>query len=84
MSVPTTKYLSVEEYKKISKSKNLEIEIKNMLHLKPTTMALIMGALGMIKKETDKIARCQTVQAYMKYKKMYFAELLISLGEYCY
>ena len=33
---------------------DLEIEIKKMLHLKTTIVPVIVGALGMIKKDTDK------------------------------
>ena len=52
MSVPTN--ISIKEYNKISKCKNLEIDIRKMRHLKITTIPVIMGALGMIKKGTDK------------------------------
>ena len=49
-----------------------------MWHLKITTVPVIVGALGMIKKGTDKhINRNLVVLADMKYKKkLYFAELL--------
>ena len=48
MAVPTDNNLLVKEYY------NLEIEIEKMWHLKTTTMPVIVGALGMIKKGTDK------------------------------
>ena len=42
----------VEEYNKISKYKNLEIETEKIWHLK-TTVAVIVGALHIIKKGTE-------------------------------
>ena len=45
--------ISVKEYDKINKYKDLKIEIEKMRHLKTTTMSVIMGALGRIKKGTD-------------------------------
>ena len=51
MSVPTDNYISVKEYNKISKYKYLEIEIEKTRHL---IVPLLVGALGMIKKGTDK------------------------------
>ena len=75
--------ISVKEYYKISKYKNLKIEIEKIWHLKTTTMPVIVGALGMIKKgQINTLIRYLTVPAYMKYKKLHFAELLISLGDY--
>ena len=50
-----------------------------MSHLKTSTVPVIMGALGMIRKETKYLG----VLAYVKYKKLFYAELLIFLGEYC-
>ena len=47
--MPSNWYVYAKEYNKMSKYKDLEIEIEKMWHLKTT-----VGALGMIKKETDK------------------------------
>ena len=38
---------------KISKYKDLEIEIQKMRHLKAMVIPLAVGALGMIKKKTE-------------------------------
>ena len=38
---------------KISKYKDLEIEIQKMWHLKAMVIPLAVGALGMIKKKTE-------------------------------
>ena len=56
-----------------------------MWHLKTTRVPVIVGALGMIKEETDKhINRISgSLSLYEKQKqKLHFAELLISLGDY--
>ena len=53
MTVPSERNLSVKEYEKISKYKDLEIEIQKMWHLKAIVMPVVIGALGMIKKKTE-------------------------------
>ena len=53
MSMPTDNNISVKEYYKISKYKNLKIKIKKMWHFKTTTQPIIVKALCMIKKETE-------------------------------
>ena len=50
----STDNVSIKEYKKISKYKHLYIEIEKMWHIKTTIVPVIVGALGMIKKGTDK------------------------------
>lgn len=54
MSVPCDKNVSVKEFDKLSKYKDLEIEIQKMWNLKTITVPIIVGALGMIKKGTQK------------------------------
>ena len=51
--VPTDNNVSLKEYNKIDKYKDVEIEIEKMWHLKTTIVPVIMGALGMIKKRID-------------------------------
>ena len=53
-----------------------------MWHLKTTTVPVIVGALRMIKKKRLEKHINKAVPAYMKYKKLQFAELLISLRDY--
>ena len=50
MSVPSDVNISVKEFEKLSKYKDLEIEIEEMWHMKTKTVPVIIGALGMIKK----------------------------------
>ena len=54
MTIPTENNISVKECNKISRYKDLEIEIEHIWHLKTTTMPVIVGTLGMIKKGADK------------------------------
>ena len=54
MIVPIINNISLKEVNEISKYKNLQIEIEKMWYLKTTTVPVIEGALGMIKKETDR------------------------------
>ena len=54
MSVPTDRNIAVKEYEKLSKYKDLEIEVQRMWNLKTTTVPVIVGALGMVKKGTQK------------------------------
>eukprot|EP00794_Sanderia_malayensis_P001843 gene1843-2075_t len=54
MSVPCDQNIAPKEFDKLSKYKDLEIEIQKMWSLKTTTVPVIVGALGMIKKQTQK------------------------------
>ena len=53
MSVPTERNISIKTMEKLSKYKDLEIEIERMWGLKATTVPVIIGALGLIKKGLD-------------------------------
>ena len=50
MSVPSDRNIAVKEFDKLSKYKDLEIEIQKMWHLKTTIVPVIVGALGVVKK----------------------------------
>ena len=54
MSVPSDSNISAKEFEKLSKYKDLEIEIAKMRKMKTKTIPFIVGALGMIKKRTQK------------------------------
>ena len=54
MSIPTDQNIAVKEFDKLSKYKDLEIEIGRMWNLKAPTVPVIVGALGMIKKGCQK------------------------------
>ena len=49
MSVPSDSNISAKEFEKLSKYKDLEIEIAKMRKMKTKTIPVIVGALGMIK-----------------------------------
>ena len=50
MAIPTDKNISVKVTEKLSKCKDLEIEIEQMWGMKATTIPMVIGALGRIKK----------------------------------
>ena len=51
--VPADKNISLKEFQKLSKYKDLEIEVTKMWKLKTKTIPVVIGALGMIKKGTQ-------------------------------
>ena len=54
MSIPTDQNISAKEFDKLSKYKDLEIEIQRMWKLRTSTVPVVEGALGMIKKGCQK------------------------------
>ena len=54
MKIPADKNVSVAEFEKLSKYKDLEIEVEKLWHMKTVTIPVVIGALGMIKKDTEK------------------------------
>ena len=54
VSVSSDSNISVKEFEKLSKYKDLEIEIAKMWKMKTKTIPAIVGALGMIKKRIQK------------------------------
>ena len=54
MSMPTDQNIPAKEFDKLSKKKDLEIEIQRMWKLRMSTVPVIVGALGMIKKGCQK------------------------------
>ena len=53
MSVSSDSSISAKEFEKLSKYKDLKIEIVKMWKIKAKTIPVIVGALGMIKKGTQ-------------------------------
>ena len=54
MSVPSDSNISAKEFEKLSKYKDLEIEIVKIWKMKTKTIPVVVGALGMIKKGAQK------------------------------
>ena len=54
METPTDKNVSVAEAEELSKYKDFEIEVEKLWHMKTVTIPVVIGALGMIKKGTEK------------------------------
>ena len=52
MSVPSDKNVSSKTFEKLSKYKDLEIEIGKMWHLRARNIPVVIGALGLVKKGT--------------------------------
>ena len=50
VAVPSDQNISLKEFQKFSKYKDLEIEVTEMWKLKTKTIPVVIGALGMIKK----------------------------------
>ena len=55
MSLPSDSNISAKGFEKLSKYKDLEIEIAKMWRMKTKTIPVIVGALDMIKNGTQKI-----------------------------
>ena len=54
ISVPTERNTSIKTTEKLSKYKDLEIEIEKMWGMNTTTMSAVLGALGLVKKGMEK------------------------------
>jgi len=52
MGVPSDN-VAGKVFEKLKKYKDLEIEVDKMRHLKTTTIPVVVGALGLIKKGTN-------------------------------
>ena len=57
MSIPTERNTSLKTTEKLSKYKDLEIEIQRMWGMKTTTIPVVIGALGLIKKGMEKYVK---------------------------
>ena len=70
MSVPSDKNVSSKTFEKLSKYKDLEIEIGTMWHLRARTIPVVIGTLGLVKKRTedflDKIPGNSSLQEIQK------------------
>ena len=64
MTIPLDTNTSVKTMEKIDKclTKDLEIEVERMCGLKTTTVPVVMGALGTIKKVIENYTNCQHQQ----------------------
>ena len=55
MKISANKNLSIAEFEKLSIYKDLKIEVEKPWHMKTVTIPFVIGALGMIKKGTEKL-----------------------------
>ena len=61
MSIPTEKNTSVKVTERLSKYKDLEIEVQRMWGVKATTIPVVIGILGLIKEYTINPQMSKTV-----------------------
>ena len=54
MTVPSERNVTIKEVEKLSKYKDLDIEVSRMWEMKTTTIPVVIGALGLIKKGLEK------------------------------
>ena len=54
MSIPTDQNIPAKEFDKLSKYKDLEIKIQRTWKLRTSSVPVVVGALGMIKKDCQK------------------------------
>ena len=70
VTVPADKNVSLKEFQKLSKYKDLEIEVTKMWKLNTKTISVLIAALGMIKKGAqnfiDQITGKPSVQEMQK------------------
>ena len=57
VTVPVGKNISLKEFQKLSKYKDLEIEVTKMWKLKTKAIPVVIGALGINKKGHSKFYR---------------------------
>ena len=83
ISIPTESNTSIELTEKLSKYKDLEIEIEELRGMKTTTIPVILGALGLIKKGMEKyiskIPGNNSIQEVQKYVLLGTAHTLRSI-----
>ena len=79
MSIPTEKNTSVKVTEKLSKYKDLEIEVGRMWGMKATTILVVIEALGLIKKGLEKyIQQIRVTSKYLNYRRSDYLEHLSS------
>ena len=50
MNIPSERNVSIKEVEKLSKYKDLEIEVTKMWKMKTSTVPIVVGTLGLVKK----------------------------------
>ncbi|XP_044182725.1 uncharacterized protein LOC122963360, partial [Acropora millepora] len=76
MSIPTAKNTLVKITEKLSKYKDLEIEIERMWGMRATTIPVVIGALGLIKKGLEKYTK--QIQGNIKISELQKIALLVT------
>ena len=72
MAVPSDQNMSLNEFQKVSKYRDLEIEVTKMWKLKTKVIPVVIGALGMIKNgKKNSLMKYLVSPLYKKCKKLY-------------
>ena len=80
MTIPSHRNVSLKKVEKLSKYKDLEIEVSKMWKMKTTTLPVVIGALGVIKKgmrlTVEKIPGTINIEELLKIALMGTAHIL--------
>ena len=73
VAIPSDQNISLKEFQKLSKYKDLAIELTKMWKLKAKIIPVVVGALGLIEKETQNfIDQMPGNPSLQEMKKLYF------------
>ena len=80
MTVPSDRKMALKKIEKKSKYKDLELEIQRMWHMKTIVIAVVVGALGTVKKgmieNIEKVSKSANVTEIQKICMLGFARIL--------
>ena len=74
MSIPSERNVSIKEAEKLSKYKDLEIEVTKMWEMKTSTVPIVIGALGLVKEGLEKYA--SQIPGYIRIEELQKIALL--------
>ena len=74
MSIPSERNVSIKEVEKLSIYKDLEIEVTKMWEMKTSTVPIVVGALGLVKKGLEKYA--SQIPGYIRIEELQKIALL--------
>eukprot|EP00795_Rhopilema_esculentum_P009739 gene9739-18238_t len=75
-SIPSERNVSIKEVENLSKYKDLEIEVTKMWEMKTSTVPIVVGALGLVKRGLEKYA--SQIPGHIQIEELQKIALLIS------